>query len=242
VPTSNQEYHGNHKGLRSKNRVATRVVFGVAWQQMTRNKRIVLSITGGLALLLVCLVAFGYYDFTHNFRIALSPQQISDAQIALKGAMAEAIFNGQHGQVEVVPPAELKGKVGLDALLASTPTSNKGECLIAAYQRDPQKFKRYAEMFDTAMNAKQVGDVVLKHDISHLPATSESLQMEPKLKVDAWGKPFCIISVAERVAIVSGGPSHFSCDNLPVTKEQIAQSNRSLYAGASDVVVLIARR
>ncbi len=205
---------------------------------MTRNKRIVLSVTAGLVLLVLCFVAFAYYNFKHNF-LAFSPQQASDMQIALKGAMAEAIFNGQHGQAEVVPAAELKGKTGLDALFASTPTSNKGEGLIAAYQRDPQKFKRYAEMFDTAMNAKQVGDVVLKQDSSHLPATSESLQMEPKLKVDAWGKPFCIISVTARVAIVSGGPSRFSCDSLPMTKEQIAQSKRSLYAGDSDVVVVI---
>lgn len=209
---------------------------------MTRKMRTVLSVASGLVLAFVCLVAFAYYDFKHNFRNAFSPQQVSDMQIALKGAMAEAIFNGGQEKAEVVPAAELEGKAGLDALFASTPTSNKGEGLIAEYRRDPPKFKRYADMFDSAMNAKQVCDVVLKQDISHLPATSESLQMEPRLKVDAWGKPFCIISVAARVAVVSGGPSHFSCDNLPVTKEQIAQSNRSLYAGASDVVVVIARR
>lgn len=216
-------------------------LLGVAFLAMTKNKRIVLSVAGGLGLLLLCLVAFAYYDFTHNFHIALSPQQISDAQIALKGAMAEAIFNGQE-KAEVVPAADLKGKTGLDALFAATPTSTKGEGLIAAYQKDPQKFKRFADMLDTAMNAKQVGDVVLKQNISQLPVTSESLQMEPKLKVDAWGSPFCIIPVGEKVAIVSGGPSHLSCDNLPMSKEQIAKCNRNLYAGANDVVVVIAQR
>jgi hypothetical protein len=125
------------------------------------------------------------YNFKHNFRIALSPQQVSDAQTALKGAMAEAIFDGGQQKVEAVPATELKGKVGLDALFASTPTSNKGEGLITAYQKDPQKFKRYAEMLDTAMNAKQVADVLLRQNAAHLPGTSESLQMEPKLKVDA---------------------------------------------------------
>jgi hypothetical protein len=208
---------------------------------MTRRVKVVLSVVAGVGLVVVCLVAFAYYDFKHNF-LAFSPQQVSDMQIALKGAMAEAIFNGQHGRAEVVPATEVKGKTGLDALFASTPTNTKGEGLIVEYQKNPQKFKRYAEMFDTAMNAKQVGDVVLKQDIPRLPATSESLPMEPKLKVDAWGGPFCIIPSAERVAIVSGGPSHLSCDNLPVTKEQIAKSNRSLYAGPSDVVVVIARR
>lgn len=192
-------------------------------------------------MLLLSLVAFAYYDFTHNFRIALSPQQVAETQIALKGAMAEAIFNGEQ-KSEVVPASELKGKSGLDALFASTPRSNKGEGLIAAYQKDPQKFKRYAEMLDTAMNAKQVGDVVLKRNISQLPATSETLQMEPHLKVDAWGSPFCIIPFGEKVAIVSGGPSHLPCDNLPMSKEQIAKSNKNLYAGANDVVVVIAQR
>ncbi len=208
---------------------------------MKKNKKIVLSVTAGLTLLVLCFVVSAYYNFKHNL-FAFSPQQVSDMQIALKGAMAEAIFEGQRGQAEVVPAAELKGKVGLDALFASTPAGKEGEGLIEAYRRDPEKFKRYAEMFDTAMNAKQVGDAVLKQNISHLPATSESLQMEPKLKVDAWGNPFCIISATSRVAIVSGGPSHLSCDNLPVTKEQIAQSHRSLYAGTSDVVIVIARR
>jgi hypothetical protein len=120
---------------------------------MTKKKKIVFCVAAGLGLLLLCLAAFAYYDFTHNFRIALSPQQISDAQIALKGAMSEAIFNGQQ-KAEVVPAAELKGRVGLDALFASTPPSNKGEGLIAAYQENPQKFKRYADMLDTAINAK----------------------------------------------------------------------------------------
>jgi hypothetical protein len=213
---------------------------------MTKQKKIVFSVAAGIALLLLCLVAFAYYDFTHNFRIAfriaLSPQQVPDARIALKGAMAEAIFEGGQRKAEIVPATELKGKVGLDALLASTPTSNKGEGLIAAYQKDPQKFKRYAEMFDTAMNAKQVSDVVLKQNISQLPATSDSLQMEPKVKVDAWGSSFCIIPAGEKVAIVSGGPSHLPCDNLPVSKDQIANFKRNLYAGANDVVVVIAQR
>jgi hypothetical protein len=92
------------------------------------------------------------------------------------------------------------------------------------------------------MNAKQVSDVVLKQNISQLPATSDSLQMEPKVKVDAWGSSFCIIPAGEKVAIVSGGPSHLPCDNLPVSKDQIANFKRNLYAGANDVVVVIAQR
>ncbi len=155
--------------------------------------------------------------------------------------MGEAIFEGQHLKAEVVPAEQLKGKVGLDALFASA-AANKGPGLIEAYQRDPQKFKRYANMFDTAWNAKQVGNVVLRQGGSHPPRTSEPLQMEANVKVDAWGKPFCIIPIGEKVAVVSGGPSRLSCDALPLTPEQIAKSNRNLYAGPSDVVVAIALR
>jgi hypothetical protein len=94
-------------------------------------------------------------------------------------------------------------------------------------------------MLDTAMNAKQVGEVLLGQEASHPPQTSESLLMDAKLKIDAWGNPFCIIPVGERVAVVSGGPSHLSCDALPLNAQQIANSNKSMYAGPSDVVVVI---
>ncbi len=94
-------------------------------------------------------------------------------------------------------------------------------------------------MLDTAMNAKQVGDVLLRQAASQTPQTSEPLIMDAKLKVDAWGNPFCIIPAGEKVAIVSGGPSHLSCDALPLKAQQISNSNRSLYAVASDVVVVI---
>jgi hypothetical protein len=190
----------------------------------------------GLGSLLVGVALFAYYDFTHNFRFSLNPEQISDAQIALKGSIGEAIFRGQRSEV---PDGQGEGKSGLDALLAPPPAGSNAVGLIEAYQKDPQRFKRYAEMLDTAMNAKQVGDLLLRQAASRLPPTSESLVMDPKLKVDAWGNPFCIIPVGERVAVVSGGPSRLSCDALPLNAQQIAGSNRSLYAGPSDVVVVV---
>jgi len=196
---------------------------------------------GGLLTVLTGFGLFAYYNFTHNF-LKFSPQQIADMQTALKGAMGEAIFSGQQPKAEVVPAEQLKGKNGLDALFASTPTSNKGEGLIMAYQKDPQKFKRYADMLDTAMNAKKVGDAVLREGGLHPPRTSEPLAMEPNLKVDAWGNPFCIIPIREKLAVVSGGPSRLPCEALPLTPEQIAKSTRSLYAGPSDVVVVVTLR
>lgn len=206
------------------------------WCSMSK-KKIAMFVVAGLGSLLVGVVLFAYYDFTHNFHFTFTSEQVSDAQIALKGAMGEAIFSSQRS--EAVPDVQVEGKSGLDALLAPPPAGSKGVGLIEAYQKDPQRFKRYAEMFDTAANAKQVGDVLLRQAALHPPRTSESLLMDTKLKVDAWGNPFCIIPVGERVAVVSGGPSHLSCDALPLSAQQIAASNRSLYAGPSDVVVVI---
>jgi len=205
---------------------------------LTTKKKIAAFVVAGLAALLIGFVLFAYYNFTHNFHIALSDQQASDIETALKGSLGEAIFSGQRAQV--VPDSAIEGKAGLDVLLARAPSDQKGQGLIDAYQKDPQKFKRYAQMLDTATNAKQVGDAILRENVAHSARTSESLAIEANLKVDAWGSPFCIIPVGERVAVVSGGPSHLSCDALPLTPEQIAKSNRTMYAGPSDVVVVIA--
>jgi hypothetical protein len=67
-----------------------------------------------------------------------------------------------------------EGKSGLDAVISPPPAGSKGVRLIKAYQKDPQKFKRYAEMLDIATNAKQVGDVRLRQATLHPLRTSES--------------------------------------------------------------------
>jgi hypothetical protein len=185
------------------------------------TKKIVVYTVGGLCILVIGFVLFAYYQFTHNFRIPLSDEQVADMQTAFKGAMGEAIFSGQQLQAQAVAPEQLKGKNGLDALLTSTPPGNKTQGLIHAYQNDPQKFQRYAEMFDTATNARQVLDAVIRQGAPHPPRTSEPLALQAKLKVDAWGSPFCIIPAGERLAVVSGGPSSLSCDALPVNPEQM---------------------
>jgi hypothetical protein len=205
---------------------------------MISKKKIAVLVVAVLGSVLVGTLLFAYYDFTHNLRLPLTSAQISDAQIAFKGALGEAIFSGRHP--EVIPDEQLQGKSGLDALLAPAPSRGKNEGLIKAYQADPQKFKRYAEMLDTAINAKQVGNVLLRQTAARLPRTSESLAMEATAKVDAWGSPFCIIPVGTRVAVVSGGPTRLSCNALPLTVEQIASSRKDMYAGPSDIVVVIA--
>jgi hypothetical protein len=122
--------------------------------------------------------------------------------------------------------------------------------LVSASGQSQKQIEEYRKDFEqellprlvTAMNATQVGDVVgLQDGSSYLPRTSEGLTMEAKQKVDAWGSPFCIIPVGDRVAVVSGGPSHLSCDVLPLTAEQIGKS-KGLHFGPSGVVAFITIR
>jgi len=124
---------------------------------------------------------------------------------------------------------------------------------ISAYGQSQEQIDEYQKEFEeeyqklrpqmvTALNAMHVGEVVrLQDGSSYLPRTSDGLTMEAKQKVDAWGSPFCIIPVGNRVAVVSGGPSHLSCDALPLTAEQIAKS-KGLHFGPSGVVAFIAIR
>src|SRR5690348_10565907 len=116
------------------------------------KKGILIRLAAGLGALIVCFVLYAYYELTH-IRIPFTPQEISNAEIAVKGAMGEAIFTG-HLKPETVPAEQLKGKSGLDALFAAIPPGSKGPSLIEAYRKDPEKFKRYADMFDTVLNAK----------------------------------------------------------------------------------------
>lgn len=170
----------------------------------------------GLCSVLLGTLLFSYYSLTRNlrnFRLPFTQEQLSDA---LKGTLGEAVFS-------------------------SRPQDVNSEGLIEEYRKNPQKFKRYALMLDTAMNAKQVGYVLSRRAATPLPRTSESLAMDSNLKVDAWGRPFCIIDASGKVAVVSGGPSKLSCDALQLTPQQIISSAKDVYAGPSDVVVVIAK-
>jgi hypothetical protein len=181
------------------------------------KKRMVLYVAASLSILAIAAVSFVYYQITH-IRFPFTPKETDTALTALKGALGQAILNGQE-QVQSVAGQRSAG-------------------LIDAYKKDPEKFKRYSDMLDSAMNAKKVSDVLLRENKAHPPKTSNLLVMDEKAKLDAWGNPFCIIPVKGKVAIVSGGPSHLACDALPLTPKQIASSSRSLYVAPHDVVVV----
>ncbi len=84
------------------------------------KKRIAVFVLAGLASLVGGLILFAYYDFTHNLHLTLKSEQVSDAQIAFKGAMGEAIFSAQGPKA--VPDVQGEGNSGLAACGASLGT------------------------------------------------------------------------------------------------------------------------
>jgi len=183
---------------------------------------------GGCALLV-------WYEASH-LRIDIGDEQISSAEIALKGSIGQAVFGPQRNGA---PSADLPtNKQGLDAVL-TLPVSGANEGLIEAYKKNPQEFKLYAQMFDSAVNAKRVGHTVDQLIGTRPPLDSSHLAMDSHVKVDAWGDPFCIIPINGRIAVVSGGPSRIGCDALPLSIDQIEKSDRDIFAGPSHLVVVI---
>jgi hypothetical protein len=75
-------------------------------------------------------------------------------------------------------------------------------------------FKRYAELFDTASNAKAVGKAVKAHQPAYrLPMSSAELPLQTSEKLDAWGHPYCVSALKTSIVVLSGGPYtvSFSC-------------------------------
>lgn len=200
-----------------------------------RRRKVVLSAVGVMVLLLGCCALLVWYEATH-LRIDINDEQFSDAEIALKGSIGQAVFGPQRNGVSSAN--EPTNKQDLDTVL-TVPVSGANEGLIEAYKRNPQEFKLYAQMLDTAVNARQVGQAVDHLTGSHPPRDSSQLAIDSQIKVDAWGDPFCIIPISGRIAVVSGGPSKISCDALPVSIEQIEKSDRNIFAGSSHLVVVI---
>jgi len=169
------------------------------------------------------------------------PFQSKDIEFALRGTLGEALFHGKLG-------SPIPGSGGMDSLLSSqgpsTNVTNKG--LMAAYLKDPARFKHYSDLLDTAMNATKVGEMIaLRQKGQPLPATSDGIELqEPKAYLDAWGRPFCVLDSGDRIAVVSGGPetNSFNCSALP--RSLLFDSSKRTFqeTPSGAVVVLVDRK
>jgi hypothetical protein len=142
--------------------------------------------------------------------------------LALKGGWGQFLLEaGRTDQPVEVLPGE-----GLAALLDANASHVKGEALLDAYRKEPQKFKRYAQVCDTWFHAATVNSATqhLPAD-APLPLSSASVTtVAPQYRLDAWGHAFCVFRGAKQTAIVSAGPeaSGFkSCNEIGLTPARI---------------------
>src|SRR5436190_15794350 len=104
----------------------------------------------GTTVLLVAIVIAGSAVYSwRSFarRPILTNAQVADIETALKGTAGEVMFGEWNPK-------------GLDALFAAQKKVPQGEGLIAAYQRNPERFRHYAQLFDTAATAMRIADAV----------------------------------------------------------------------------------
>jgi hypothetical protein len=186
-----------------------------------------------IGILLAVLLTFSVFLFVwlgfRRLEIGPTPTQATDIMAAIKGTMGQTLFDGKRGP---------------DASRASSSANQKG--LIDAYRGDPAKFKHYAELFDTAMNAKEVGESLdQQHEGNPLPETSDRIgSLDSGAKLDAWGHAFCIVDMGTQIAVVSGGPMARSSNCSMLRQSLLADRSEATFhelpSGA--VVVLIARK
>lgn len=137
---------------------------------------------------------------------------------------------------------EVSESMGLDALLASHKEALQSEGLITAYQRDPERFRRFAALFDTVATAKHVGEVIQARQTAlRFPFSSAELPLKDSEKLDPWNHPYCIHSSEGALFVVSGGPkaSSFSCATQRVKDRQIASAIRKVFQTAEGEVVVV---
>jgi hypothetical protein len=112
----------------------------------------------------------------------------------------------------------------------------------------PEELKARAQLADTFVAAKTIARALVQQTNSgaKLPETSRTVTSVPRqFRIDAWGHPFCLFRISDRVVVVSAGPNH---DTLPLCGELAAnpsdaahQANGLLYRYPSGRLVLALR-
>jgi hypothetical protein len=200
--------------------------------------RIAVRVILGVTLCVVILYALAIYSFNRSMKKAFGPEfqrDVQDFGTALKGTAGEALF--EHG---TVIPSKANMPVGSNVI-------EQGKGLLAAYRKDPEKFKKYGALLETALNASAVGDAVRQIPASDkLPSGSLGVtSLRGDQKIDAWGHPYCLLASGNRLAIISLGPeakTPASCRNFSVSKKDIFSAQRKLSERPSGEVILIVDR
>jgi hypothetical protein len=200
--------------------------------------KIAVRVILGLALGVALLYAFAIYSLNRSMKNAFGPEfqrDMQDLGTALKGTAGEALF--EHGTL--IPNN------------ANVPSESnaieQGKSLLASYRKDPERFKKYGALLETALNAAAIGDALLQMPASSkLPSDSLGVtSVRTDQRIDAWGHAYCLSASGNRRAIISLGPeaeTPDSCQNLKVSKKDILSAERKLYERSSGEVILIVDR
>ena len=204
----------------------------------TSKLRIAVRVILGVVLGVVLLYAFAIYSFKQSMKKAFGPEfqrDMDDFGVALKGTAGEALF--EHG---TVIPSKANMPAGSNAI-------EQGKGLLAAYRKDPEKFRRYSALLETALNSSTVADALRQTPTSaKLPSDSLGVtSLRRDQEIDAWGHPYCFLASGDLLAVISLGPeakSPASCRTLAASRRDVFSAPRKLYERPSGEVILIVDR
>lgn len=148
--------------------------------------------------------------------------------IVAAAPVAEDLFKGTLGSA-LLEHRPIEG-VRAEKQAVSRHLPNEGspgfQSLLDEYQKDPQKFHKYAQVFDTWANANKVAAAALKSKSSAIAESSLSaIGVIADEKLDVWKHPFCVIRGADRIVIISGGANAagpMDCREIKMSKKQLS--------------------
>jgi hypothetical protein len=189
---------------------------------MMRKKRIVIII--GVGAVLIAAVALGLRAVNRGMDrmvtdvVAAAPT----AADMFKGALGRRLLEGGEGQGPSLDPGTI------NAQLQNVPGPDfyrTHQSFIDEYQKDPQKFHRYAQVLDTWLIAVNIADASSSPGTGTRAVSSSSLRgIIPQEKLDAWGHAFCVIRAADRTVLISGGPDvseTISCQRIRMSPADV---------------------
>jgi len=153
--------------------------------------------------------------------------------IVAAAPVAEDLFKGTLGRA-LLEHRPVQG-VRADQQAVSPQLGDKGspafQSLLDEYQRDPQKFHKYAQVFDTWSNAHKVADASMNGESNAISESSLSTtEVIPGEKLDAWKHAYCVIRGTDRIVIISGGPDAagpIDCRQIRMSRAQIRSTGLS---------------
>jgi hypothetical protein len=188
------------------------------------------SIAVMLAVLAILSLA-SYWFLTWNLQRSLEKADWQGLDDIIKAAIGEAV-------TKAAVTEETPGT----STLRNTKEARGGNT-------KPDEIKSAARRADTYVAALKVGNVAisLRSQGASLPATSSGLSaVEPRLRLDAWGHPFCLVEADGRVAVISSGSSAMmssKCQEVEISRQDLVRlPSDKLYQYPSGALVLLAAR